>query len=346
MKKFTAVFLMLSTIILSFASCNINGRDDVDTKETRDEFDIAETEAISLGKEVDSVVLVTGEGEEIICNDVDDFYEIFNKVNFTYYKDGKKYSFVTETKMHDNSKTFTNMNIYYFENSEFLEIKSKKEGDDAVALIESYTYHDDLSNDKSGAYSIANFARYVYKEEEAFGGYESGKNGYVLYSSNEYPLIPNSGTELADMQIRSMYPRNIINMVPLFLCYQPVEENDQVYDFDAFVTREYKLYENYIVFKQTSPFLMLNNVWSGQDHAILYAALSNADCAITQEAYCNVKTGEIEFIKVYGDTLWHVPEYMNKKLEINMLIYIHDIEKSEGEKKANKLIEYIKSKTD
>ena len=132
MKKIIAVLALLS-IILSLASCNKNDQDNSE-----------ETKEIVLGNEVDSVVLTTVEGENITVDTGADFYEIFNKVKF-WNKSEKKYSYTAETKLDDNSKSFTTMNIYYPANPSFtsgslLEAKVKKEGDDAVAVIEEYSY--------------------------------------------------------------------------------------------------------------------------------------------------------------------------------------------------------------
>ena len=110
------------------------------------------------------------------------------------------------------------------------------------------------------------------------------------------------------------------------------------------MTREYKLYENYIVFKQTAPFINVSkNMVLGNDPEVLFASFSSTDCSITQEAYCNIKTGKIECIKVYGDTLWYRPEYWGTKMEINMQVYIHDVAENEIQKKIDKLIDYVKA---
>ena len=73
---------------------------------------------------------------------------------------------------------------------------------------------------------------------------------------------------------------------------------------------------------------------------------SAADCSVTQEAYCNVKTGEVELIKVYGNTLWHVPGRTGQNVELDMQIYIYDNAAKEGEKKADRFVEYIVSNSD
>ena len=341
MKKIIAIFALLS-IILSFAACNKNEQDDSEGLQPLDKFDIAETKDIVLGNEVDSVVLTTSTGEKITVDSTVDFFEIFGKVDFSTRKVGKKYSCVAETKLHNQSKSFANINCYYLDGAEFYESRAKKDGDDAVAASEEYSSSKKIEDNK---YEMITHCRYFYKDEKAFGGTEYGESGYKVYVSDAYPMIPDTDTELGEMHPRLNYPRNLIYFTEFFKSYEPYESNNKTYDFNEFVTREYKLYENYIVCKQTSPFLIFNNnVW--QDPAIAYNSFLNSDCSITQEAYCNVKTGEIELIKVYGDTLWHVPEYLGFELEINMQIYIHNFDETESQPKIDNLISYIKSNAD
>lgn len=329
MKKIIAVLAILS-IILSLASCNVNDQDDAE-----------ETKEIVLGNEVESVVLTTFDGENITIDTGADFYEIFNKVKF-WNKSEKKYSYTAETKLDDNSKSFTTMNIYYPANADFtsgslLEAKVKKEGDDAVATIEEYSYSKESADNKR---EMIIFNNYTYKEEKAFGGSVSDANGYKVYASDEYPIMPEVGSELNDMLVRANHLKMIAVNSSLFQPVEPYEENGKTYDFNDVITREYKLYENYIVFKQTAPFI---NVTLGFDAAIMYAAFTNTDCSVTQEAYCNVHTGEIEMIKIYGNTLWYAPGYAGQKMEINMQMYIHDITDAEIQQKVDTLIDHVKT---
>ena len=327
MKKFIAVLAILS-IILTLASCNKN---DSDIKE------------IVLGDEVESVVLTTVEGENITCTAETGFYEIFDKI-YSRGRAGERYSYTAETKKGDDSKSFTTANIYYYDDFTkgcFFEANVKKEGDDAAAVIEEYTY---TNQSADGQYENIIYSSYTYKDEKAFGGTALDADGFKVYASEEYPLRPAEGTELADMAVRASLSKLLILSPELFQHINPVETNDKTYNFDEFITREYKLYENYIVFKQTAPFINLsNNMMIGNNPDILYASFSSADCSITQEAYCNIETGEIELIKVYGDTLWYVPEYWGIKIEINMQIYIHDVDEGEIQKKIDKLIDYVKA---
>ena len=330
MKKIIVGLLILS-IIFSFVACDINDLGGLN---------IAKTKNIVLGKEVDSVVLKTSEGEKITCEQGTDFYEIFNKVDMGR-GDGKKHSYIAQVQLQDEAKFFINMNLYNIGNAEYYETRAQKEGDDAIASIERYYYSEKLSDNQ---YVRTNMERSTYKDEETFFGQTLGADGSVqLYYSDECPMMPQTGTQLNEMYSMVWYPDTLMKMVTLFESYEPYEVNGKTYDIDSFVTRECTLYKNYIVFKQTAPFLCLP---LGLDIEIVHAMFSAADCSVTQEAYCNVKTGEVELIKVYGNTLWHVPGRTGQNVELDMQIYIHDNAASEGEKKADRFVEYIVSNSD
>ena len=332
MKKVIA-FLSLISIVFSLVSCNFY---DLFFRST-DEFDIIATREIVLGKEVDSVVLKTRGGEKITVGYGSDFYDIYGKVGFRF-ESGKKYSFVAETNLESRGKAYVNINNYRLDYTEFYEAKAKKDGDDAVGSIEEYMYWKQSEDSRESK----NYSRFIYKDQKAFVGTEFNKGGSIVYSSEEYPLMPEVGSELNEIYAHTGLIRALANLTSFFKNY---ESNDTEYDYEQFVTREYKLYENYIVFKQTAPFL---NIFTSieQDPALIYAQISNSNYYITQEAYCNVKTGEIELIKVYGKTLWHMPEYWGRMLEIDMKIYVHDLNQAEYQKKLDNLINYVKTNSD
>ncbi len=342
MKKLIAIFALFS-IIFSVTSCGKEDKVDSEPDFSRmlGKYDILETKDIVLGNEVDSVDFTTKTGEKITVDNTADFYEIFDKVGFKLYENGKKYSCNAETKLGDQSKSFINMNAYVLDGTDLYEFRTKKEADDNVASIYEYA-SGKLVND---VLQQKEFCLYTYKNEKAFGGTERDEKGVVLYASDAYPITPQTDTELLEMLARSTRLRVTSLFADFFECYEPYETDDKTIDFNEFVTREYKLYENYIVFKQTAPFLDLQSP-GGQNLDILYAQLNSANCSITHEAYCNVETGEIELIKVYGETLWHSPEYLNIKLEINMQIYVYNINESEYNEKVDNLIDYVKSKAD
>ncbi|MBQ7374612.1 MAG: hypothetical protein IJW61_01385 [Clostridia bacterium] len=322
MKKITAIFALLA-MILSLTACG---------KDEQIDFDIAKTKDIVLGNEVGSVTIKTAGGGELALDGSADFYEIFDSINFEF-ENGIKCSGIAEIKLGDESRSYINMNSYHLDGEELYEFRAKKEGDGAISVIEEYTSY----KQSAGGSQMVSFGNYSYKEEKALGGYENG----VKYSSSEYPLIPEPGTELCDMQVRAVYLRTLINSTELFARYEAFEINGETYDLGDFVEREYKLYENYIVFKQTAPFLSVN--FTGADQQLMYMQIMNSDFSVTQEAYYNVETGKIEFIRIYGETIWHTAEYVGRKAEIDIKMYVYELDGSEGEQKIQGLINRIKS---
>ena len=335
MKKSVLIFLLIS-ILFSLISCN--NTNDSGALEPLDKFDIIQTVNIVLGDEVNSVASITPTGEEITFDNTLDFYEIFNEITFEFEK-GKKYSCSAETKIDNRNTYFVNMNAYYLDDAEFYEFRSKKEGNDAIAAYEYY-YKPESAISKNESMS---FSRYIYGQEIALGGFEYSENGYIPYRSDDYPMIPITYTELADISLSSVYIKDTIQTTEFFKYYQPYEIDNVIYDFNEFVTREYNLYENYIVFKQTAPFLILPPYYmTPYMIAEDFSSFKNSDCSITQEAYYNVKTGEVELIKIFGNTLWH--QYQGIELKIDMQVYIHDISESEAIQKVDSLINYVKAK--
>lgn len=327
MKKIIAAFLLVSTF-LSLVSCNlING----------DRFDIAETKKITLGKEVDSVSLTIG-GEEVTFDYSADFYEIFDKVSFGFDKDGRKYSYIAEMRLDDESLSYVNMNVYCIDNGTYYESRSKKDGEAAFASIDEYFYSKYSEEDKT--HESKSYGRYIYMDDMAIGGIEYGTNGNTTYSTGLYPLMPNTSSEMGKLYIRSCRVRNLVTFTAFF---DKFENGEGTKDLNELVDREYKLYKNYIVFKQTATVLNLP-IRLEQDPDISYALLSNSDYSITQEAYYNLKTGEFDLVKMYGKSvLTTYGEYMLREFEIDMSIYLHSDAEAEGTKKLNKFIDHVKT---
>lgn len=322
MKKFIAIFALLA-MLLSLTACGEDHQID---------FDIAKTKDIVLGNEVDSVTVKTVGGGELTIDGSADFYEVFDSINFEF-ENGIKCSGIAEIKRGDESRSYINMNSYHLDGEELYEFRAKKEGDGGVAVIEEYSSF----KQSEGGSQMVSFGNYSYKDEKAFGGNENG----VKYSTDEYPLFPKSGTELADMQSRATYLRTLIYSTELFARYEAFEINGETYDLDDFAEREYTLYENYIVFKQTAPFL--NAYFAGVDQQLMYMQILNSDLSVTEEAYYSVETGKIEFIRIYGETMWHTAEYAGRKAEMDIKIYVYELEDSESEQKIQGLINRIKS---
>ena len=332
MKKFrTAMSVLL--VAMSLTSCYTGNSG----SEVSIDFDIFDTKDIVLGEEVESVNFTSSTGVQFTFTNEDDFDDIFIEVGYRL-ETGKKYSCNAEIKTADMTKSYVNTNIYYFEDGMLVESRAKKEGSDDVALIEEYQEMRKLGDNQSEHIS---FNRYIYKDEIAFCGANRGPNVNIQYKSNKFPMNPEYGTELHEMQSRADQCRNFVISVPFFADFPQIGQ----IDFRQFVTREYTLYENYIVFKQTAPIFYVSEA-PGKDMEILYNRCVESNYSATQEAYCNVKTGKIEFIKAYGNTMNPIPGWYGFELEINMQMYIHDFNVSEYQEKLDAVVRYVKANAD
>ena len=218
----------------------------------------------------------------------------------------------------------------------------KLEGDEAVASCDDYRWFKFIPEENK--HYRSNFFSISYKDEKAFVGTEFNENGHKTYASQAFPMTPAPGSELSKAQACSTYPSMISNFTLFFTRVDGIVEGKK--DLSDSTHREYKLYKNYIVFKQTAPILMRPSISSGGDDAIFYSRLDNYDYSITQEAYYNIETGEFDLVKIYGVTLFHGGEFYGEKLEIDMSIYIYKDIESEAKEKVDNLINYVKSNSD
>ena len=328
MKRNIAI-LFLFSMILSLISC------------TTPKDDIFESNDIVLGNEVNSVEITTDDGEKITFDNTADFFDIFNEIEFEF-EEGKKYSFDAEMQLQDQPKFYIKSNVYYLDEAVFREFETKRDRDIIAAWGEEY-FVEEFSED-SGNVNMS-FHRYEYLYEKAFGSMENNKNGTVSHTSNSYPMIPAYDTELGKRHYDFEKFHSVVQYAEFFKHYELENDGTRTIDYNELAKREYKLYENYIVLKQTAPFLSLAAL-GGYDPQIKYLSVKGADCSVTQEAYYNIKTGEIELIKVYGNTKFHTLEYLQRELKIDMEIYIYDIDKAELQEKVDALIDYVKSNVD
>ena len=319
MKKMYKIIMML-LVILTLVSCTSN--------EEKYELDIFKIKEINLGNEADSVVI---NGETI--NNSLDFYELYSKIDqFTFYKKNKLISYNADMLIEGDSKSFINMNISCDEFSELVEFRTKEEDSNDVSNIEEYSFYNADTKERK------QFARYLYKEEKAFGGLEfiSGKN--TIYSSKKFPMMPDMNTELADMQIRSTNFRSILlTSNSLFKKIESFESNGITYSYEEYIQSKYTIYENYIVFEQVTPFFGLTNV--GSDPYINYIRCINSGLSTKIVAYYDINLNEIVSVKINGN---HHQTMLNKVIDLNVELFVYDLDKTIYDSKVKSLIDYVK----
>ena len=326
MKKIIAVFLLIS-MIFCFSSCKNNPFDS--------DSNFLKKRGIALGDEVTSVEFTSKNGEKTTFCNTDDFYTILDKISVEY-EYGKKYVIDAKIKLNDESASFINLDWYHYEDDYLQKYKINNEGDRNVALIDKY-----------GTQGFnTRFERYTYKDEKAFLGVErqTGGGSRTEYSSSKYPKIPQTDTELGQMMFLAEDFDYFLGMANLF-SYCEVPPTMGV-DINELISVEYKLYENYIVLKQTAPFLTLYFPDVSYNEYIFYKQAEASGCSIIQEAYCNVETGEIELIRIYGDTTMHTLNRWGDKWEVDIKMYVYDIDEAEFKKEVDELIDYVKSNAD
>ena len=324
MKKIIAVFSLIS-ILFCFSSCKNNPFDKrPDYLKERD---------IVLGDRVDSVEFTSENGEKTTFFATDDFYTVLDKIDLDY-TDDKKLVVDAKIQLDDETPLYINFEQYCPEDSSLQKYEIHKEGELSTAVIDLY----------SGSNFNKSFEKYVYKDEIAFCGYVSqdfagSSNEYI---SSKFPKVPEGGTELYEMYSAANDFNHFLGMASLFRYYDaPLTAG---VDINSLISVEFKLYENYIVLKQTAPFITLFSPSS--DEYIFYKQAEASDCSIIQEVYCNVETGKIELIRFYGDTTMHTYENWGRKWEVDIKVYVYDINESEFNKKVDELVAYVKENAD
>ena len=326
MKKIIAVFSLIS-ILFCFSSCKNNPFDKrPDYLKERD---------IVLGDRVDSVEFTSENGEKTTFFATDDFYTVLDKIDLDY-TNGKKLVIDAKIQLDDETPIFINEDLYCFEDAYLNKYRIHKEGELSTAVIDLY----------SGSNSNKGFKKYVYKDEIAFYGYvnQSFAGSRNEYSSKKYPKAPEVGTELFEMYSAADDFNGFLGMASIFRYYN-VPSKTEV-DINDLISVEYKLYENYIVLKQTAPFITVQASDFMLDERIFYKQAEASGCSIIQEAYCNVETGEIELIRIYGNTKMHTLENWGHKWEVDIKIYVYDIDEAEFKKEVDELADYVKSNAD
>lgn len=326
MKKIIAILSLIS-ILFSFSACRNNPFDQ--------RPDYLKERKIVLGDEVTSVDFTSKNGEKTTFYNTDDFYTILDKISVEY-ENGKKYVFDAKMKLNDESASFINLDWYRYEDDYLQKYKINNEGDRNVALIDKY---------ETQGWDI-HFTRYGYKDEEAFCGAERQTSGgsRTEYSSSKYPKVPDVDTELGQMMFLADDFDYFMGAADLFRYYD-VPTTAEV-NMNELISVEYKLYKNYIVLKQTAPFITVQFPNFSYDEYVFYKQAQASDCSIVQEAYCNVKTGEIELIRIYGDTTMHTLNHWGDKWEVDIKVYVYDIDEAEFKKEVDELIDYVKSNAD
>lgn len=266
----------------------------------------------------------------------------FNKTDNTAYKA----SYDAKYKIENEKQVYINMNNYYYKNRtddyyedfNFLEIRAK-EGSSAVGEFLDYI-HEKLAFLEGKYIEKDTFSKYSYLSKKAFIGSQLVDGKMKFYSNSIFPASPEPGTEFAKMESSAKFIWQFFCQSNFMTEYNDIEVNDTVLDFNQHVKKEIKLYENYIVFEESSPFV--NCVFSRgpETHAYYLKCLSNEN-TVTQTAYYNINTGQFDCFSLYGKTY----DFFQRFVELDVKINLFNLDKKEAKNKVDDLVSYIKRKS-
>lgn len=314
---------------------------------------VDDNEEIVLGEEVDSVTIKLDDENEITFTKESDFYDVLDLVYLNY--NNKKISFYYEDQMGDEAKTISQGSLYLADNYSYFICDVNFEGSSDVASIKEYSYRQNtIVNNQN--YMFYNFySSYSYLNEKAFGGQEidTKNNINTTYRSSVYPMMPPVATEGSDemlgkMQIRGSRIKTIIySEVPAVYKYSSeYSVNGKVYDLASYVTESFKLYNNYIVFEQTSPFAFDMRKMFGHD-SLKYALIekSISSCSVKHTVIYDINKKEVVSYSLLGDAL-SLQINSGIIMSINLTMKYSEINESELNKSVNELKDYIYANCD
>ena len=311
---------------------------------------------IKLGQEQKSVVLNI-DGKEVLVDENCLFEELYYDIihMFTNRNHGL-YSCNISYKIEDEPTNYSNINIYKYQDYQdncniygTYEVgRLKDQNSNDIFKCEEYFFRKDNSGNKD-QYIIHEFSKFLYKDEIAFAGdeFNTFTSEHHRYNNNNIPQHP-EGTEFVRMQNSYVNAKRFINVMDLFARYASFEFEGNTYEFDSYIKADFKIYDNYIVLKETTPFY-LGAVSDPRARYTWYQSCLNKDCLVTQEAYYNISTGKIDCIKIYGNSINNgllLTTQSCCKVEFDIEIYVHDLKTDEYNQKVSQLVEYIKSNAD
>lgn len=330
MKKFCYLIMML-VLSIAMISC---GKD-------------KDSDEIILGNEVDSVTIKVDENELTFTKD-SDFYDVYDHVYLDFLN--KKVNFYLEEQMGNKDKSISSGSLYLTRDYSFFISKVHFEGSSDVASIKEYTYHKSeiINNETHMIYNYYNSNSYL--EEKAFGGQEiNTKNDVdITYSSSMYPMYPPSLADAPDQLLGSLhYHSKIVEQIIQKECpniYKPsnvFKVGDKTYDLTSYVSESFKLYENYIVFEQTSPFAFdCGSLVGPEVEKYLLIENSIRKCSVKHTMIYDINKNEVVSYSVVGNAL---SLFMNPNtmIDINLTFKFFEINENELNESLTSLKDYI-----
>ena len=201
---------------------------------------------------------------------------------------------------------------------------------------------------KSKEFGVQQDTMYLatYKEDiimarqiiDTVGGVKFIKN----YSGN-YPTIPEEGTEFYKTYLPAQYLIDKFYNFDIQRSYKTIrfiEDQTISFDFSKNLSKKIKLYEGYIIFEETSPFIGTPMNLSFDQIQDYYNGCLNMNGYFTQTMVFNLKTKNIEIFDIKAHTLsWK--DMLNKPIEIDLTIKVDMINDNNHKSMIDEFIIYV-----
>ena len=324
MKKiFLLLFMLL--FVLTLVSCG--------DKKTQ------EIEKIKELVPVDSVMVKDENEEEFLITKNTPFYDALNCFDLTY-KENKMIEFDSKIKLGDNEKAVATVIAYYANNNDYLFDYELKDGIRTFTAQEYFktVYQDNLN------WSRKTFSKYTYGFQKAFCGQEiiceNANNTLITYSNINYPLTPNPGTDFSNAEAQARKLTQMLIFFSFFIKYDDFVFDGEKIVVEDYVTRSFELYEDTIVFTQTAPFVTDRIMGPNSTKYAFYKNCISGGCEITQTVMFDLKTRQIEYVEVKGNTFSSAIQ-TNFPLEVDVIAKVSKLDVNKYEEVVNTLVDYV-----
>ena len=286
------IFVVISfcLMLLSITGCNFMGGDD-------------------MLIEVDSITLTDLEGEEYVIDSSWDYLDVISIATLRLNTDTLMIEVDSKIKRHDGVEEITTGTFYRKDHRINYYDFEVKHQDTEKAIIKEYLER--IFNEEKEI-GQNNYAKYQYNSEQAFGGleyitYGEGKKNEYFYNE-DFPTQPPVQSKLSEMHVSYSHVKQMLTQIRLYAIYPErwyMNDNNEreVLDFDAHFTRSFKLYKNYIIFEEETPF---STEPFGNDRWLYnyYMNSLNSGYSLKKTIKYNYKTNTIDYIKYEGTAIY------------------------------------------
>lgn len=334
------VFMML--FVLTLVSCGEVSKTEVETFEQQETEEKEET--IEL-VEVDSIVLKDNFGNEHVITKESSFYEVLGLMKFSdnNYEtiDSRVAKFDVTFKLAEQEKVHLTGELYHFSPTKFfwnLKIEDKNKN---VFTFQEFRENSHVDNENI---TEIVYRRYKYKDEIAMRGYEyivkDGVSTRADYGGR-YPSIPQNDTELGEMYHQATTFVTMFNLFKFFVIPTDFEHNNEIYSLTEDITRNFTLYNEMIVFEQTSP--VIGDIYTAnpKERIPFYYKAKSGNYKVTQKATFDINTRELKYVVIKGKTI-STRFIANADLSLDINVEFEELSEEVYKPIINELMEDIK----